>query len=244
MKNKAGKVNTRVFLVGAGPGDPELLTIKAVNILDRADVVIYDSLVSPDILRTIKKAEKIPAGKRKQKHSVSQEEINTLILENVKKGGIVARLKGGDPLIFGRAGEEMDFLDKHGIKYEIIPGISAAQAAASSLKIPLTERGKSSSVIFCTGHPLKNACIPAAGYRGTAVYYMAATVSGEIARKLLEKGWDKNTPAAVVSKISLRGRKVLRTGIGRLSKRKKVFESPALVIVGAAAGRRIQGRKT
>lgn len=221
-----------VFLIGAGPGDPGLLTKKAEKTLNQADVVIYDSLVSRGVLKLIKNAELIPAGRRKQKHTVSQRRVNELILENVHKGNVVARLKGGDPLIFGRAAEEMDLLDWHGIKYEIIPGISAAQAAASCMEIPLTERGKASSVIFCTGHPIGSATLPPKSFKGTVVYYMAAATMGEIARKLLKKGWDKKTHAAAVSCAGTSRQKAVRLSLGKIAKMAKPFPAPAVVIIG------------
>jgi|ERR1035437_505014 uroporphyrin-III C-methyltransferase len=241
--NKVKQNKTKVYLIGAGPGDPELLTKKAERILSEADTVIYDSLVSRDIIRKIKKAVKIPAGRRKQRHSVSQQRVNELILENVMKGRVVARLKGGDPLIFGRAAEEMDFLEKHGISYEIVPGISAAQAAAACMKIPLTERGMSSSVIFCTGHPMNSVYIPPKNFKGTVVFYMAATVINEISKMFLKKGWPAGTPLAVASGVGTKPQKTYRLNLGTAAKRIKPFFSPATVIIGSVVNRQPRSAK-
>lgn len=143
----------RVYLVGAGPGNPELLTIKALNVLKKAEVVLYDRLATEDILRLVpERAEKIYVGKRAGKHSVPQDKVNKILVDEAKKGKVVVRLKGGDPFLFGRGGEEAQVLRKKAVSFEVVPGISSALAVPTYAGIPLTHRGHSSSVAIVTGH--------------------------------------------------------------------------------------------
>jgi uroporphyrinogen III methyltransferase/synthase len=143
----------KVYLVGAGPGDPGLLSIKAMKILEKANVVIYDRLITRAILRLIpKKAEKIYVGKRSGKHTISQDKINEILIREARKGKVVVRLKGGDPFLFGRGGEEVQELRKSGIQFEVVPGITSALAAPAYAGIPLTHRKYASSLAIVTGH--------------------------------------------------------------------------------------------
>jgi uroporphyrin-III C-methyltransferase len=200
-----GKPTGKVFLVGAGPGDPGLLTIKAANAIAAADVIVYDYLVNPEVLAHSRRgAELIYAGKRAGEPSMTQDEINHLLIKRAHRGQIVARLKGGDPFVFGRGGEEAEALVEAGIEWEVIPGISSGVAAAAYAGIPLTHRDYSSSVAFITGH----SALPGHG-RGvdwhvaaksadTLVIFMCAGTIGAIARELVESGWRPSTPVALI----------------------------------------------
>lgn len=227
-KNKRGKV----FLIGAGPGDSGLLTIKAKKILETADIILYDHLVSREIIRQIKNKNKIKTGKRKKKDSFIQTEINRLLLKYASEKKTIARLKGGDPFIFGRGGDEIEFLVSNGISCEVIPGITAAQAAAACIRIPFTKRGVSSSVIFCTGHPIHKAYIPDKNFPGTIIFYMAAATINKIIKKFLEKGWDKNTSIAVIQNATLPEQKIYIGNFKSIVKRKKGFLSPTIIMIG------------
>ena len=201
-----------VYIIGAGPGDPELITVKGQRILEEVDVVFHDDLVDINPIRNCRDAkycvsprsnknnpELIYVGKRKNNHSNSQDEINEMMYQSAITGKTVARLKGGDPFIFGRGGEEMDYLAQRLINVEIISGITAASAAASYSGIPLTERGKSSSVALLTGHPEEKITVPETD---TLVYYMAGTKLATVAKKVVEAGRSPDTPVAIISNAS------------------------------------------
>src|SRR6185369_14293657 len=196
----AGKPRARgrVLLVGAGPGDPELLTMKAVRALKAADIILYDRLVGEGVLdHARREAELIPVGKAKSAHSVPQEEINKLLIERARAGQTVVRLKGGDPFIFGRGGEELDALRAAGIAIEIVPGVTAGIAAAASLQIPLTHRDVSHTVTFLSGHEaggeepsFKHLDLAAlSGGKNTLLVYMGVSTAGAIAKKLIAAGF-------------------------------------------------------
>lgn len=199
-------MKTKVYLVGAGPGDPKLLTLRAKELLERADAVIYDALVSEAIKALLpQKAELIYVGKRARRHSLSQEEINDLILETAQRlGGIIVRLKGGDPFVFGRGGEEMIALKAAGIPYEIVPGISAGLAAPAYYGIPVTHRGLSRSVSLITATSMEGN-LPELDWQswaqvgGSLVFYMGMRAVPEIARQLIAHGMARETPAAIIS---------------------------------------------
>ena len=203
MEGRAEK-NGRVYLIGAGPGDPKLLTIKAAEALASSDVIVYDYLVNPEILAHARHgAELIYAGKRAGEHPIPQSEINRIIIERASSGQIVARLKGGDPFIFGRGGEEAESLVEAGIKWEVIPGISSGVAAAAYAGIPLTHRNYASSVAFITGHDSR-AFRPgvdwsvAAHAADTLVIFMCAETIGRIAHSLIASGRAPSTPIAII----------------------------------------------
>jgi uroporphyrinogen III methyltransferase/synthase len=195
----------RVYLIGAGPGDPELLTLKGMRCLQVADCIVYDSLVNTDLLQHAPAgAELIWVGKRGGDKSVSQEEINALLVEKANSGKVVARLKGGDPFVFGRGGEEAEALAKAGIPFEIVPGITSGYAAPAYAGIPVTHRDFSGSVGFITGHedPSKAESLIAwdkiATGIGTLVFFMGVAKLPEIVRNLRHHGRSAETPIAVI----------------------------------------------
>ncbi|KAL6125145.1 hypothetical protein ACLB2K_073205 [Fragaria x ananassa] len=196
-----------VFLVGTGPGDSELLTLKAVRIIQSADLLLYDRLVSNDVLDFVASdARLVYVGKTAGYHSRTQEEIHELLLSFAEAGATVVRLKGGDPLVFGRGGEEMDFLQQQGIQVQVIPGITAASGIAAELGIPLTHRGVANSVRFLTGHSRKGGTDPlfvaenAADPDSTLVVYMGLSTLPSLAQKLVHHGLTPTTPAVAVER--------------------------------------------
>ncbi len=206
----------QVFLVGAGPGDPELLTLKAARILAEAQAVVHDRLVSDEVLALAPPlARVIPVGKAPQHHPVPQDRINELLIELALDGLTVVRLKGGDPMIFGRGSEEAAALSAAGIPFEIVPGITAAQGAAAVTGVPLTHRGLASGVRYVTGHcredlPLDLDWAGLADRETTLVVYMGAAAIGEIAARLMAQGLPAQLPVlAVASVTTLRERRVL-----------------------------------
>jgi uroporphyrin-III C-methyltransferase len=229
----------RVYLVGAGPGDPELLTLRAVRLLGQADAIVYDNLVSPEILKfALPQAQKIYAGKRRNEHTMRQEQINLLLVKLAREGKKVVRLKGGDPFIFGRGGEEMEVLAEHGIAFEVVPGITAACGVASYAGIPLTHRDHAQSCLFVTGH-LKDgsadldweALVRA---RQTVVIYMGLNALGDICRQLMAHGAPASRPIALVQHGTTATQRVLTGTLADLPARvaDSGFTSPSLIIVG------------
>ena len=217
-----------VYIIGAGPGDPELLTIKAERVLREADVILYDDLVSIELIDRYN-ALKIYTGKRKDNHHFEQDAINEVILRHACEGKTVARLKGGDPYIFGRGGEEIEVLRQNGIGYEIIPGITAAQGAGAYTEIPMTMRKVSSSVAFCTGHPVSKIQVPDTD---TIVYYMVASTVYDVLDAIAHKGRDENTAVAIVQNATRYNQKIITGTLGDLRKRAQPVYSPALLIIG------------
>jgi uroporphyrin-III C-methyltransferase len=194
----------RVYLVGAGPGDPELLTVKAQRLLQRADVVVYDRLVSAEVLAVVPHGvARICVGKGPSNHSAGQEEINRLLVSLARNGRRVVRLKGGDPFVFGRGGEEAQYLARHAIAFEVVPGVTAATACATYAGIPLTHRGLATSVQLITGHrrnnePLDIAWDKLADPEATIVVYMGLANVAEICAALIAAGLPGATPAASI----------------------------------------------
>ncbi|MGE4219088.1 MAG: siroheme synthase CysG [Alphaproteobacteria bacterium] len=231
-----------VHLVGAGPGDPDLLTLKALRLLERADVVVHDRLVGPGILDLARRdALRVAVGKAKGAHSVGQEAINALLLHHAREGRIVVRLKGGDPFIFGRGGEEAAYLRAQGVAVSIVPGITAAAGCAAAAGIPLTHRDLASSVSFVTGHDAHDDAEPdwsaLASGRDTLVVYMGLSSAGTVASRLVAGGRDPATPVAIVSDGTLPTQRTLRTTLAGLDRTvsEQDVRSPALLIVGAVA---------
>lgn len=232
----------KVYLVGAGPGDPGLMTLKGKALLQCADVVIYDALVSPPILAMINpQAEKIDAGKRMGRHSLLQEETTKLLIEKAQDQAIVVRLKGGDPFVFGRGGEEMEDLLRAGVSVEVIPGITSGIAAPAYAGIPLTHRHYSSSVTFVTGHESAGKYRPDINWSAiaqgseTIVIYMGVHNLAQIVPQLLTAGLAANTPIALVrwgtrpEQEKLIG--TLETIVEQIEKTQ--FSAPAIAVIGA-----------
>ncbi len=196
----------KVYLVGAGPGDPDLLTLKAARILRNADVVLHDDLVSAEILHLLPhSAERVNVGKRCGAKKISQEEINFLLVTLAATGRSVVRLKSGDPLVFGRAGEEILALRKAGIEFEVVPGVTAALGAAAAAQMSLTHRQISPAVVFVTGHRATSDPVDwraLVALRATLVVYMPGQNYREIAGRLRDAGMAEETPCAIVSKVS------------------------------------------
>ena len=227
-----------VHLVGAGPGAPDLLTVRAARVLARADVVFYDALVHPDTLALAEKAQKIPVGKRCGKHSTQQRFINKRLIDAARKHTVVVRLKGGDPMMFGRAQEEIDALHAAGIQCEVVPGITAALAASAELKISLTRRGVSRNVIFVTprvgdGEEASD-WISSVCNADSAVMYMAAGRAAAIADQLIVNGLPADMPVVMVENASLPEMMTTATTLGALRSMTEnmTHGGPALLMIG------------
>ena len=230
----------RVWLVGAGPGDPELLTIKALKALQAAQVVVHDGLVSDDILDLAPvSARKISVAKRKSRHSYSQDEINRMLVAFALEGLNVVRLKGGDPFIFGRGGEELEACREAGVECVIIPGVTAALAAGAGAGAPLTHRGVAQAVTFVTGHAAKGGepdldWESLAKANQTVVIYMGVSMAVPIAARLIEAGRVGSTPALIVENASRADERRIITTLAGLPEAVAAVTGPALLIVGEA----------
>jgi uroporphyrin-III C-methyltransferase/precorrin-2 dehydrogenase/sirohydrochlorin ferrochelatase len=231
-----------VVLVGAGPGDPGLLTLSALRALQQADVILHDRLVAAEILDLSRRdAERICVGKVARGHSVAQGRIHELLLEHASAGRRVVRLKGGDPFIFGRGGEELEFLARHGIPFEVVPGITAAIACGAYAGIPLTHREHAQSVRFVTAHCGESLdtldWVALAQERHTVALYMGVAGLGRIQHHLLAHGRSPDTPVAIVENASRPEQRVVLTTLDELEAagRSEQVQSPALVIVGEVA---------
>ena len=228
-----------VYLVGAGPGDPDLLTLRALRLMHKADVVLYDRLVSPEILLKLRPdAQKIYVGKRSADHAVPQETINEMLARLAKEGNRVLRLKGGDPFIFGRGGEELESLAAAGIPFQIVPGITAASGCASYAGIPLTHRDYSQSVRFLTGHT-KDGRVPLewdilVKEQQTLVFYMGLAGLPHICDQLLKHGMSSTTPVAVIQQGTTQTQKVVVGNLDRIADMalEKEIEAPTIIIIG------------
>lgn len=234
------KQPAKVYLVGTGPGDPELLTVKALRLLQTADVVIYDRLVSEAILKQIPAGvSRIYVGKQTGYHPLPQEEINQLLVNLAEGQRTIVRLKGGDPFVFGRGSEEALLLAKQGIAFEVVPGITAASACSTYAGIPLTHRGLAKGVQIVTGHsqanlPLELDWKSLADADKTVVIYMGLANIELISRKLLEAGLDANTPAAAIQNgTSARQQRVLSTlSMLPADTRKAMLQPPVIFVIG------------
>jgi uroporphyrin-III C-methyltransferase len=225
----------KVYLVGAGPGDPELLTVKAARLIRVADVVLHDALVSPAVLAmTSPAAQLIDVGKRCGHKNVSQEEINRLLVDFASVGKLVVRLKSGDPLIFGRGGEELQALRQAGIESEVVPGITAAVAGAAAAQISLTDRRHAEQVLLVSAHQSPDKPSPdwsaLVSSRTTIVVYMPGPAA-EVADRLVEAGLNDHTPCLIISKVSLPEEQAFRTTLGKLCGSAQL-PAPCLLIVG------------
>lgn len=229
-----------VWLVGAGPGDPELLTLKALKALQAADVVVHDGLVSDEILDLAPaSARRISVAKRKSRHSYAQDEINRMLVAFAQDGLRVVRLKGGDPFIFGRGGEELEACRAAGVECHVVPGVTAALAAGASAGAPLTHRGSAQAVTFVTGHAAQGAepdldWASLARANQTVVIYMGLSQAAAIAGRLMAAGRDGATPALIVENASRADERRLTTTLAGLAQAAAALRGPALLIVGEA----------
>lgn len=236
-----------VYLVGAGPGAPDLLTLRAARLLSRADIVFHDALVHPETLLLAAQAIKVAVGKRSGKHSTAQRFINKQLIDAAHKYQTVVRLKGGDPLLFGRAQEEIDALVAAGITLEIVPGVSAAFAASADLQCSLTQRAVARSVVFATPREAagsrQNTWAKAAAAADTAVLYMAAGEAQAVSDALIAHGVPASRPVVIVENASSAQRKIIPADVGTLPVvALQVGAGPALVMVGEVyAGINIAG---
>ncbi|HEY2911407.1 MAG TPA: uroporphyrinogen-III C-methyltransferase, partial [Gemmataceae bacterium] len=237
----------RVFLVGAGPGNPGLLTLRAAEVLAQADMVLYDQLVPERILDHVNPAaERMCVRELPGQHPDKYPHIHTLLIERARAGQKVVRLKGGDPLIFGRGGEEAEALRKAGVPYEIVPGVTAAIAAGAFLEVPLTHRNYSSAVAFVTGHELPNKpgnpldWKALAAFPGTLCIYMGVAKLPVIVDELLKNGKDPATPACIVERASTGEQRTINASLADLeeARRNAGLESPGLIAIGAAVAHR------
>lgn len=227
-----------VYLLGAGPGDPELLTVKAARLLATADVVIHDRLVSPEIVELAPPwAELIPVGKDPDGPRVSQAEINTILVDRGRRDGVVVRLKGGDPFVFGRGGEECLALQAGGVAHEVVPGISSAMAAPTVVGVPVTHRSLSSGFTVVTGHSAATGSDvdwEALGRaRTTLVILMGARRAARIRSRLLDAGLAPDTPVAIVTWATTARQRTVRMTLAELGE--QPVANPAVIVIGAVA---------
>ncbi len=228
-----------VFLVGGGPGDPDLLTFRALRLMQQCDVCVYDKLVSPEVMELVRRdAELIYVGKARDQHTMPQEEINELLARLALQGKRVLRLKGGDPFIFGRGGEEIETLMQHGVPFQVVPGITAANGVSSYAGIPLTHRDYSQACLFITGH-LKEGTLnldwtSMARPKQTVVIYMGLVGLAQICEKLIEHGVSPDMPAAVVQQGTTPRQKVVTSTLHDLAEKvsKAEIKAPCLTIIG------------
>ena len=230
-----------VYLVGAGPGDPDLITLRGVNLLRRAGAVLYDALANDALLGwTPDGAELIYVGKRAGRHALSQTEINELLRQKAHEHAVVVRLKGGDPFVFGRGGEEMDYLRSHGVPVEVVPGVSSAIAAPAAAGIPVTQRGVSRSFAVVTGHALDGDDAPnweALAQLDTVVVLMGVGRVAEIAARLAAAGRSPETPAAAIQSATLPDQRQVVATLGTLAAAmtQAEIDAPAVLLFGEVA---------
>ncbi|CDM26073.1 siroheme synthase [Castellaniella defragrans 65Phen] len=238
----AAPASGHVWLVGAGPGDPDLITLRGLRALRAADVVLHDSLAAAGLLDHCRSdALRIPVGKRAGRHSMPQEDIHALLAAHARAGRAVVRLKGGDPFIFGRGGEELEFLRARGISVTVVPGVTAASGCAAATGIPLTHRDLAAGVCLVAAHRQEGAPAPdwaalAADRQRTLVFYMGLAQAGRIGTELMLHGLPGATPAALISQGATPRQQAVRCTLARLADavRHPGLDSPCLIVVGAA----------
>jgi uroporphyrin-III C-methyltransferase len=228
----------KVYLMGAGPGNPELLTMQATQILKAAEVVLHDHLVAQEILDLIPAWTQVRnVGKRCGQAGISQDQIHAMLIASAREGKQVVRLKGGDPLLFGRVGEEMEALARAGVEFEVIPGVTSAMGAAAAAKIPLTDRRYASKLVFLSHHTAGNVSPEwddLALKDATYAVYMPGKNYGEIATKLLEGGLDVATPCVIVANATQKDQQIHRTTLQELALEERL-PAPSLLIIGEVA---------
>jgi len=230
----------KVFLVGAGPGDPKLITLRAVDLIKKADIVLYDRLVSKKIIEMIPKTKRVYVGREVGDDTTHQDTTNDLMVKYAKSKKTIVRLKGGDPIIFGRGGEEAEYLKKFKVKYEIIPGITSGIGSATYCGIPLTHRKYASSVVFVTGHEDPEKKVEVVKWKklansvDTIVIMMGLGRIGEICDNLIKGGMNKSTPVAVIQNGTTPQQKLLTGTVSNIAKlvKQKKFTPPAIIVVG------------
>jgi len=229
----------KVYLVGAGPGAADLITVRGARLLAQAEVVLYDALVTPDMLALCPQAELIPVGKRSGQRSAAQADINALLVDCARRYALVVRLKGGDPMLFGRADEELRALEAEGIAVDIVPGITTAVAAAAATRQPLTKRGVARSVAFFTSSTAPNEPDhPALPETDTLVQYMGGREAAATAERLLAEGRRADLPVVVVENCSRPDERILRLTLATLAHGLEMAHGPMLVMIGEALQRR------
>lgn len=239
MSEGCGPARGEVWLVGAGPGSPDLLTVRALRLLERAEVVVYDRLVGPDVLELVPAtAERVFVGKMRELHVMPQREINALLVERARAGRKVVRLKGGDPFVFARGGEELEALAAAGVRYEVVPGITAALGCAAYAGLPLTHRDHAQTLVLVTGHT-KDGRLDlnwrvAADPETTLVVYMGVRALAALAAGLIERGRAPATPAALIANGTYEHQQVVTGSLESLPARVDASEisGPALIVVG------------
>ena len=226
-----------VYLVGAGPGAPDLLTVRAARLLEQADIVFHDALVHPETVALAARAHKVAVGKRCGRHSAAQHFINKRLIDAARKYDVVVRLKGGDPMVFGRSQEEIDALTAAGVPVEVVPGVTAALAAAAELRVSLTRRGSSRSVTLVT--PRVGAGSPDSDWSAalapadTVAIYMGAMQAASVQQALLDRGYEPQTPIALCESVSLPQSRTLRGCLAELPRlAASLGEGPALILAG------------
>lgn len=232
-------MENRVYLIGAGPGDPDLLTIKAWKIIRKCDVILYDRLVDPSIIKKLpKKIKKISVGKKKGEDSdIQQARINELIKKYYDQGKNVARLKGGDPFLFGRGGEELEFMKKHGIRFTIIPGITSAIGVPTYASLPLTHRNFSSSLMIIPGHLKEGHKLDwelISKFDGTLVILMGASKLKEIRENLIKNGKDVKTPVCIIQNGTTKKEKIVLGNLENIAEKaeENKIKAPVVIVIG------------